>query len=215
MVACGATAETPEPDEPAERALVVHNGHVLFEGGHRPRPPSRRCSGAARAKSPPSDLHIESAGVFDKSRGFQGKSIQFPTSSGKPWPNETIYYRFDSSVSTAKQSAFQDAVIHYRNRTSLRWIQVDSTFGGNYVLVKGNDTSSLGCWSSIGDMEASGQELQVGRSDCDTGSMIHEMGHAAGLIHEHQRPDRDTYVTVVEHDANWGQGEGFVGSDVR
>ena len=26
--------------------------------------------------------------------------------------------------------------------------------------------------------------------------MAHEIAHALGLIHEHQRPDRDSYVTV-------------------
>lgn len=32
---------------------------------------------------------------------------------------------------------------------------------------------------------------------------IHELGHVIGLIHEHQRPDRDSYVTVTEMNQNY------------
>ena len=43
----------------------------------------------------------------------------------------------------------------------------------------------------------------------DISSVLHEMGHVAGLWHEQQRADRDTYITVVSDsansdDANWG-----------
>ena len=30
------------------------------------------------------------------------------------------------------------------------------------------------------------------------GMILHELGHCLGLYHEHQRPDRDNYITVVE-----------------
>ena len=35
--------------------------------------------------------------------------------------------------------------------------------------------------------------------------MIHEVGHALGFYHEHQRPDRDEYVTVYENNVIEGK----------
>ncbi len=41
------------------------------------------------------------------------------------------------------------------------------------------------------------QLLQIGSSAWNRGTLCHELGHALGLIHEHQRSDRDSFVTIV------------------
>ena len=39
--------------------------------------------------------------------------------------------------------------------------------------------------------------------------MAHELGHALGLFHEHQRPDRDDYISVVRDNIKTGQESNF------
>jgi len=60
----------------------------------------------------------------------------------------------------------------------------------NYTYPEG-----LNCMS-VGGSLFPGQDLMLGK-DCMTHSMIlHELLHALGFLHEHQRPDRDDYLNV-------------------
>ncbi|KAK6015928.1 astacin, partial [Ostertagia ostertagi] len=83
-------------------------------------------------------------------------------------------------------------------------IYVDSEDGG-YIEVHGGD----GCRSYVGKIPLpSGysmpQNITLGRK-CETiGTAAHELAHALGLIHTHERPDRDDYITVNESNIEKG-----------
>jgi hypothetical protein len=98
-----------------------------------------------------------------------------------------------------------DAIAHWTSKTALNFTACPDADEegqccapcGEYVhFVKMN-----GCWSTvgreIGKCTSGGQALSVGE-DCDVGAVIHEIGHAVGLIHEHVRPDRDKFVRVLK-----------------
>ena len=40
------------------------------------------------------------------------------------------------------------------------------------------------------------QHINLGKNCYAHRTLLHEIGHTLGLIHEHQHPLRDTYVTV-------------------
>ncbi len=52
------------------------------------------------------------------------------------------------------------------------------------------------CYSWIGRMGNGPQKMSLPRKCNDFGTFVHEMLHALGYIHEHNRFDRDNYVTI-------------------
>lgn len=55
----------------------------------------------------------------------------------------------------------------------------------------------ISCSSAIG-MVGGTQKITL-TPDCvrEKGTIIHEFLHALGFFHEHSRPDRDKYITVI------------------
>ena len=69
---------------------------------------------------------------------------------------------------------------------------VERTNQYSYVYIHGD---AEGCYSHVGFRNAGVQEINVAPY-CDTGSVVHEVGHTMGLWHEQSREDRNKYVRV-------------------
>jgi hypothetical protein len=64
----------------------------------------------------------------------------------------------------------------------------------NYVNITVEGSNSTEGFSNEG-MVGNEQTLECG-SGCGVPTWLHEMGHTIGLLHEHQRPDRASYITL-------------------
>lgn len=72
------------------------------------------------------------------------------------------------------------------------------------------ESGSSGCWSSVGRTGGK-QTLNLQAPGCVSkiGTVIHELLHAVGFLHEQNREDRDTFVTIITKNIRQGYEANF------
>ena len=131
----------------------------------------------------------ELAGLPQPKLAFDGNA---PT-----WTSGNVYYTFSNNVSAAKQKVFLDSAAEWSLFANLHFIP--RTTQPNYVTIYEDPTVDGGV-SYVG-MTGGQQFMWFGTNGWNHGTVLHEMGHTLGLIHEQQRSDRDSYVTVITNNA--------------
>ncbi|MBX2885255.1 MAG: M12 family metallopeptidase [Granulosicoccus sp.] len=108
------------------------------------------------------------------------------------WSDGIVPFEIDDGVSEQGHTIVNEAIDHWNERSSILLVERKSTDDGNNDFVR--FITGPGCASWVG-RQGGTQEIWV--SDyCTSGSMIHEIGHALGLLHEHTRSDRDQFIDV-------------------
>lgn len=119
------------------------------------------------------------------------------------WTGGNVYYAFNANVSAAHQTAMLDAMAEWAMFGNLTFTA--RTIQTNYIMINDGGSGLFGGNSALG-MVGGQQQLNIGSASWNRGTLVHELGHALGLIHEHQRSDRNTYVTIgaaVASDGNF------------
>lgn len=108
------------------------------------------------------------------------------------WPNGEVPFEIAGDFSESELEVIAFAIDEYHARTCIRF--VPHTTETDYIAIeKGNS----GCWSSIGRVGGK-QEVNLQTPGCLTkpGTAIHELMHVLGFLHEQNRQERDSYVTI-------------------
>ena len=150
--------------------------------------------GNARIAAELDRLWNERSSLSAKSTGIKGASFV--------WPNNTVYY-LNQTVNEYKPNV-EEAIDHWEATTSLRF--VTRTNQTDYVAFITMLSPQI-CDSHVG--RQGGRQLIRLASVCSVGNIKHEIGHAVGLFHEHQRPDRDNFVTVYPGNVESGKEHNF------
>ncbi|MEM7229405.1 MAG: M12 family metallopeptidase [Planctomycetota bacterium] len=110
------------------------------------------------------------------------------------WPGGVVPYEFDSSVSGLNMNRTLDAMAELEAVSLVTFVPWESSLGDDRIrFFSASENSSF--IGRIGGPQAVNILNWESRF-----TIVHEIMHALGIYHEHQRPDRDDFIQV--NDAN-------------
>lgn len=153
-------------------------------------------------------------------RGFVMGPYYWDGRRHRTWPVDTVNYFFDRAVPSANKSWMRGSIARMSNGTRMRfregtwlwWHEFWWNLGSsNYLRISIRSLSGgVPGRATIGKIGTS--FLYIDRQRVDEEDIFnHEMGHVFGLLHEHQRPDRNNHVRVP----NTGSNYDIIARDIR
>ncbi|KAK3084618.1 hypothetical protein FSP39_016381 [Pinctada imbricata] len=121
------------------------------------------------------------------------------------WQHGVIPYIVDSSLDLVVSQRLQKAINEWETHTCIRFRPaIDISPENSQVVFK---KRNYGCASTVG--RVGGRQYANISMFCGVGSIIHELGHIVGFVHEQSRPDRDDYVSILYQNVKTGRRDQF------
>lgn len=102
------------------------------------------------------------------------------------WKQGRIPYVISPALE-GQRKKIEWAMVQWEDKTPIRFVARTNEF--DYILFKESSRNA----SFVG-RQGGPQLLELAPGLSDYGTMVHELGHALGLVHEHMRADRNTYI---------------------
>lgn len=116
--------------------------------------------------------------------GPQSVAVSGP---GLRWPDNTVKYKIDSQL--PNQQRVSAAIDVWQQGTRVKFLPAGDS-DTDFVYF----TAGSGCSSAVGRQGGTQNITLAG--GCEVSQTMHEVGHALGLLHEHDRADRDNFITL-------------------
>ncbi|XP_021697870.1 zinc metalloproteinase nas-7 [Aedes aegypti] len=109
----------------------------------------------------------------------------------RKWAKAVVPYKISDSFGYSDVQRIQMAFKMFHQKTCVRFVPRASQ--RDFIAI---EKSSSGCWSTVG--RAGGRQVVNLQSSClrQIGTVLHELMHALGFLHEHTRHDRDKFVDI-------------------
>jgi len=121
------------------------------------------------------------------------------------WRDGVIPFLIDDSYTGDQKATIIQAMRHWENSTCLSLIE--RTTEKDFIFFhKGR----CGCCSYVGRKGNGRQGISIGKNCDKFGIVVHEIGHTVGFWHEHTRPDREEFVTIVNDNIKKGEEHNFL-----
>ena len=207
--------------------ITIEDGDILLVGGLRV--PVNSLEGIATIEimnrvADGEDIDMVIASVQDdidkliKLDGYAGRGVyMIPQNTlsvagffnGGRWPNGLVRYRFineDEVYNDARKIIARNAMTEWQTKTGGKvkfeeitpnlWDHISAGLGQSHFvtfkLVNGQNNSTVG--------SVVGSRIHIcPKESAPFPIYLHEIGHTLGLMHEHQRYDRDKHVTIASN----------------
>ncbi|XP_038068797.1 balbiani ring protein 3-like [Patiria miniata] len=133
---------------------------------------------------------IVDSDIYDPTANQTRKRRNAITDRRRLWPGGIVPYMIDGYFTNDQRLYILSAMQRFHEKTCIQFRP--RTIERDYIVI----TEGEGCWSMIG-RRGGRQTVSIGGTCKNSrGTIIHELMHALGFRHEHNRPDRDNYVVM-------------------